>query len=40
MREKERLYPHLTCATDTENISFVFSAIKDMLLTKMLGEAL
>jgi GTPase SAR1 family protein len=40
MRQRERLYTHLTCATDTENIKFVFGAVKDMLLTQMLGEAL
>jgi guanine nucleotide-binding protein G(i) subunit alpha len=40
MKQRERLYTHLTCATDTENIKFVFGAIKDMLLNKMLDQAL
>eukprot|EP00026_Physarum_polycephalum_P011285 Phypoly_transcript_11493.p1 GENE.Phypoly_transcript_11493~~Phypoly_transcript_11493.p1 ORF type:complete len:351 (+),score=42.74 Phypoly_transcript_11493:84-1136(+) len=40
MKQRERLYTHLTCATDTENITFVFNAIKDMLLNKMLARAL
>ncbi|KAJ6247160.1 guanine nucleotide-binding protein g(o) subunit alpha [Anaeramoeba flamelloides] len=29
--EKE-IYPHFTCATDTDNIKFVFSAVKDIIL--------
>lgn len=30
------LYTHITCATDTKNIRFVFNAIKDILLHKNL----
>ncbi|KAJ3429547.1 guanine nucleotide-binding protein g(o) subunit alpha [Anaeramoeba flamelloides] len=30
-KEKE-IYPHFTCATDTDNIKFVFSAVKDIIL--------
>jgi len=40
MKQKERLYPHITCATDTNQMSIIFNAVKDTLLTKMLGEAL
>ncbi|KAG9354050.1 hypothetical protein JZ751_012174 [Albula glossodonta] len=36
-REK-RLYAHYTCATDTENIRFVFAAVKDTLLRNNLRE--
>jgi len=30
--EAKQIYPHLTCATDTNNIKFVFSAVKDIIL--------
>ncbi|XP_061881803.1 guanine nucleotide-binding protein subunit alpha-14-like [Entelurus aequoreus] len=37
--EKDRrLYPHFTCATDTENIRFVFVAVKDTILRHNLKE--
>uniref|UniRef100_UPI0037E80BBE guanine nucleotide-binding protein subunit alpha-14-like n=1 Tax=Semicossyphus pulcher TaxID=241346 RepID=UPI0037E80BBE len=32
------LYPHFTCATDTENIRFVFVAVKDTILRLNLKE--
>ncbi|XP_060927220.1 guanine nucleotide-binding protein subunit alpha-14 [Limanda limanda] len=32
------LYPHFTCATDTENIRFVFVAVKDTILRHNLKE--
>ena len=32
-----RVYVHVTVATDTENISFVFNAVKDTLLNQMLS---
>ncbi|CAL8278930.1 unnamed protein product [Merluccius merluccius] len=32
------IYSHFTCATDTENIRFVFHAIKDYILQKNLEE--
>ncbi|KAJ8260928.1 hypothetical protein COCON_G00166510 [Conger conger] len=34
----KRLYSHFTCATDTENIRFVFAAVKDTLLKQNLKE--
>jgi len=40
MKQKERLYTHVTNATDTENISFVFDAIRDMLFSNMMNYAL
>ncbi|KAL0965789.1 hypothetical protein UPYG_G00285720 [Umbra pygmaea] len=32
------IYSHFTCATDTENIRFVFAAVKDYILQKNLKE--
>eukprot|EP00117_Sycon_ciliatum_P036849 scpid41240/ scgid0768/ Guanine nucleotide-binding protein subunit alpha-11 len=32
------IYPHFTCATDTENIRFVFSAIKDTIIMLSLKQ--
>jgi hypothetical protein len=31
---EKQIYPHVTCATDTENIRFVFIAVRDILLQK------
>lgn len=37
--DKEKtLYSHFTCATDTENIRFVFVAVKDTILRHNLKE--
>eukprot|EP01132_Coremiostelium_polycephalum_P006641 gene6641-8217_t len=36
---KKLIYPHLTCATDTNNILVVFNAVKDIVLNITLGEA-
>ncbi|KAJ7992993.1 hypothetical protein DPEC_G00267830 [Dallia pectoralis] len=36
--ESKTLYPHFTCATDTENISKVFEAVKDTVLLKSLRD--
>lgn len=30
--EKKIIYSHFTCATDTDNIRFVFHAVKDHIL--------
>lgn len=32
------MYHHFTCATDTENIKVVFTAVKDIILTSNLGR--
>jgi len=32
------IYSHFTCATDTENIKFVFAAVKDTILQHNLKE--
>eukprot|EP00118_Oscarella_pearsei_P003331 m.13925 g.13925 ORF g.13925 m.13925 type:complete len:354 (+) comp25312_c0_seq1:120-1181(+) len=36
--EEKTIYPHFTCATDTENIRFVFSVVKDTILQLHLKE--
>jgi len=36
---KKKVYVHQTCATDTDQIAFVFNAVKDMLLTAALKDA-
>jgi GTPase SAR1 family protein len=33
------IYPHVTCATDTENVTVVFNAVKDIILRKALDSA-
>lgn len=33
----DRVYVHVTVATDTENIQFVFNAVKDTLINQMLA---
>ncbi|XP_065181791.1 guanine nucleotide-binding protein G(q) subunit alpha-like [Sycon ciliatum] len=35
---EKTIYPHFTCATDTENIRFVFAAVKDTILQLNLKE--
>jgi GTPase SAR1 family protein len=35
----KQVYSHVTCATDTDNISAVFNAVKDIIIRKSLGEA-
>jgi len=36
---KKQVYVHETCATDTDNISFVFNAVKDIVLNQTLEDA-
>lgn len=36
--ESKTLYPHFTCATDTDNIRKVFSDVKDTVLLKSLRD--
>lgn len=33
------IYCHVTCATDTSNVTAVFNAVKDIIIRKSLGEA-
>eukprot|EP00735_Rhodelphis_limneticus_P003062 TRINITY_DN1426_c0_g1::TRINITY_DN1426_c0_g1_i1::g.27193::m.27193 TRINITY_DN1426_c0_g1::TRINITY_DN1426_c0_g1_i1::g.27193 ORF type:complete len:352 (+),score=132.92,sp/P16894/GPA1_DICDI/54.34/3e-136,G-alpha/PF00503.15/1.1e-129,Arf/PF00025.16/0.28,Arf/PF00025.16/4.1e-11,Miro/PF08477.8/18,Miro/PF08477.8/1.9,Miro/PF08477.8/2.4e+02,Gtr1_RagA/PF04670.7/3.1,Gtr1_RagA/PF04670.7/0.3,AAA_29/PF13555.1/0.024 TRINITY_DN1426_c0_g1_i1:116-1171(+) len=37
--DKKQVYPHLTCATDTQNIRFVFNAVKDIILHNNLNAS-
>jgi len=32
------VYPHVTCATDTENITFVLNAVQDIVVRKSLQD--
>ena len=32
------IYPHFTCATDTENIKFVFDVVKNHILQQHITE--
>jgi len=36
---KKQIYPHLTCATDTDNIDHVFKSVKDIILHKILDNS-
>ena len=31
-KDKKEIYTHLTCATDTNNIQFVFDAVTDVII--------
>ncbi len=33
------IYVHITCATDTENVKFVFNSVRDVLLNQSLGAS-
>jgi hypothetical protein len=35
----KQVYPHVTCATDTENIKFVFNAVKNIILHQALDAS-
>jgi GTPase SAR1 family protein len=35
----KQVYTHVTCATDTDNVSAVFNAVKDIIIRKSLNEA-
>ena len=37
--QTKAIYPHITCATDTDNMSFVFDAVKDTLLHDVLTQS-
>merc|ERR1711991_1235331 len=37
-RPNKQVYTHITCATDTENIRFVFEAAKDIIVTQAAGN--
>uniref|UniRef100_A0A7S4NYP4 Guanine nucleotide-binding protein alpha-1 subunit n=1 Tax=Paramoeba aestuarina TaxID=180227 RepID=A0A7S4NYP4_9EUKA len=35
---KREIYPHVTCATNTQNVKFVFTSVRDSLLKDTLGN--
>jgi len=35
----KKVYPHVTCATDTDNMKHVFNAVKNIILQKALGDS-
>lgn len=35
---KKVIYPHVTCATDSSNIETVFLAVREMLMSRVLGD--
>ena len=37
-RRSPDIYPHFTCATDTENIKFVFDVVKNHILQQHITE--
>jgi hypothetical protein len=37
--QTKQVYPHETCATDTENVKFVFNAVKDVILQGNLRDS-
>jgi hypothetical protein len=36
---EKQVYTHITCATDTDNVSAVFNAVKDIIIRRSLNEA-
>jgi len=37
--DQKQIYPHITCATDTQNIRFVFNAVKNIILHQALDAS-
>jgi hypothetical protein len=37
-KEQKEIYTHLTCATDTNNIQFVFDAVTDVIIKNNLKD--
>jgi len=38
-KEQKEVYTHFTCATDTNNIQFVFDAVTNVIINNNLKEA-
>lgn len=38
-KDQKEIYTHFTCATDTNNIQFVFDDVTDVIITNNLKEA-
>ena len=37
--QDKQIYSHVTCATDTDNVSHVFNSVKDIVIKKSLEDA-
>lgn len=37
-KDIKEIYSHLTCATDTENVKFVFDAVTDIIIKENLKD--
>lgn len=37
-RDVKEIYSHMTCATDTENVKFVFNAVTDIIIKENLKD--
>lgn len=37
-RDVKEIYSHMTCATDTENVKFVFDAVTDIIIKENLKD--
>lgn len=37
-KEDKEIYSHLTCATDTQNVKFVFDAVTDIIIKENLKD--
>lgn len=37
-KEDKEIYAHLTCATDTQNVKFVFDAVTDIIIKENLKD--
>jgi len=38
LKRKRKIYPHITCATDTNNVKRVFESVKDFMVSKILSD--
>ena len=38
-RKEDKIYTHLTTATDTNNVKFIFASVGDMILKEVLKHA-
>jgi len=38
LKKKRKIYPHITCATDTNNVKRVFESVKDFMVSRILSD--
>mmetsp|Transcript_26 Transcript_26/g.59 ORF Transcript_26/g.59 Transcript_26/m.59 type:complete len:354 (+) Transcript_26:160-1221(+) len=38
LKRKRKIYPHITCATDTNNVKRVFESVKDFMVSRILSD--